>query len=152
VSDLNRLYRKEPALHGCDFEGEGFAWIDCHDSSQSVLSYLRKGQHGELVAVVLNFTPIPRENYRIGVPLPGFYREVLNSDADVYGGSNVGNSGGRATEPVSWMNQPHSVPLNLPPLGGLILVHEPEQEPEEVKEEEEDAEAPPNDAASADAM
>ena len=153
VSDLNRLYRKEPALYANDFEAEGFAWIDCHDSSQSVLSYLRTGQHGELVAVVLNFTPMPRENYRIGVPLPGFYREALNSDADVYGGSNVGNSGGRATEPVSWMNQPHSVPLNLPPLGGLILVHEPEreQEPEEL-EEEEDTETPPNDAASADAM
>ncbi len=126
VSDLNRLYRNEPALHEVDFDGAGFEWIDCHDSSQSVLSYLRKDRSGkQIVAAVFNFTPVPRTNYRIGVPEPGFYREALNSDAALYGGSNVGNQGGVESEPVSWMGRPYSIPIALPPLAGLILVHEP---------------------------
>jgi len=126
VSDLNRLYREEPALHELDFENAGFEWIDCHDSSQSVLSYLRKDQSGEqTVAAVFNFTPVPRTNYRIGVPKAGFYREAINSDAELYGGSNVGNQGGVAAEPVSWMGRPYSIPIALPPLAGLVLVHEP---------------------------
>jgi len=126
VGDLNRLHRELPALHEVDFEASGFEWIDCHDSSQSVLSYLRKDQRGErVVAVVLNFTPVPRERYRIGVPLPGFYREALSSDADLYGGSNVGNQGGIHSEPTEWMGRPHSLPMRLPPLGALVLVHEP---------------------------
>jgi 1,4-alpha-glucan branching enzyme len=128
VSDLNRLYRDEPALHEVDFEGAGFEWIDCHDSSQSVLSYLRKDQTGDQVAVALfNFTPVPRNNYRIGVPLEGFYREAVNSDAQLYGGSNVGNQGGVRSEAVSWMGRPYSIPIHLPPLGGLVLVYEPPQ-------------------------
>jgi 1,4-alpha-glucan branching enzyme len=126
VADLNRLYRAEPALHEVDFDGAGFEWIDCHDSSQSVLSYLRKDRSGrKIVAAAFNFTPVPRTNYRIGVPEPGFYREAINSDAELYGGSNVGNQGGVAAEPVSWMGRPYSIPIALPPLGGLILVHEP---------------------------
>jgi 1,4-alpha-glucan branching enzyme len=126
VADLNRLYRDEPALYEVDFDGAGFEWIDCHDSSQSVLSYLRKDRSGrKIVAAAFNFTPVPRTNYRIGVPEPGFYREAINSDAELYGGSNVGNQGGVAAEPVSWMGRPYSIPIALPPLGGLILVHEP---------------------------
>jgi 1,4-alpha-glucan branching enzyme len=126
VSDLNRLYREQPALHEVDFDGAGFEWIDCHDSSQSVLVYLRKDLSGEhTVAAAFNFTPVPRTNYRIGVPEPGFYREALNSDAALYGGSNVGNQGGVEAEPVSWMGRPYSIPIALPPLAGLILVHEP---------------------------
>jgi 1,4-alpha-glucan branching enzyme len=125
VSDLNRLYRDEAALHEVDFEGSGFEWIDCHDSSQSVLSYLRKDQSGgQIVAALFNFTPVPRNNYRIGVPVEGFYREAINSDAQYYGGSNMGNQGGVRAEAVSWMGRPYSIPINLPPLGGLVLVHE----------------------------
>jgi len=128
VSDLNRVYCEEPALHEVDFEGLGFEWIDCHDSSQSVLSYLRKDQSGGQVVVALfNFTPVPRNNYRIGVPLEGFYREAINSDAQFYGGGNVGNQGGVHSEAVSWMGRPYSIPINIPPLGGLVLVFEPPQ-------------------------
>ncbi len=129
VGDLNRLYRTEAALHELDFSGEGFEWIDCHDSSQSVLSYLRKDCQGNVVAVALNFTPIPREGYRIGVPKPGFYRERFNSDAKLYGGTDVGNNGGIESEPIPWMNRPHSVLLSIPPLGGVILAHEPSPVP-----------------------
>ncbi|MBK1724554.1 1,4-alpha-glucan branching protein GlgB [Thiocystis violacea] len=127
VADLNRLYQALPALHEVDFDPAGFEWIDCHDSSQSVLSYVRKSTSGEeIIAAVFNFTPVPRANYRIGVPEPGFYREAVNSDAELYGGSNVGNQGGVTAEPVSWMGRPHSMMIALPPLAGLILVHEPE--------------------------
>ncbi|MGD8206525.1 MAG: 1,4-alpha-glucan branching protein GlgB [Thiohalocapsa sp.] len=125
VADLNRLYRTLPALHEIDFESSGFEWIDCHDSSQSVLSYLRKSRDGgQTVACAFNFTPVPRENYRIGVPKAGFYREAVNSDAELYGGSNVGNRGGAHSEPVGWMGRPHSIPLALPPLAGVVMVLE----------------------------
>jgi len=126
VADLNRLYRASPALHEVDFEGAGFEWIDCHDSSQSVLSYIRKSRDGKaVVAAVFNFTPMPRTNYRVGVPLAGFYREAMSSDAEAYGGTNMGNQGGLQSEPVSWMGRPHSLPITLPPLGAVVLVHEP---------------------------
>ncbi|PQJ95725.1 1,4-alpha-glucan branching protein GlgB [Chromatium okenii] len=128
VSDLNHLHRQLPALHEVDFEPAGFEWIDCHDSSQSVLSYVRKSKSGdEIVACAFNFTPVPRNNYRIGVPEAGFYREAMNSDSEVYGGSNVGNQGGVASEPVSWMGRPYSIPIALPPLGGLIMVYTPKK-------------------------
>ncbi len=127
VADLNRLHRELPALHEIDFDASGFEWIDCHDSSQSVLSYLRKDRAGaDLVVAVFNFTPVPRTDYRIGVPEPGFYREAINSDAELYGGSNMGNQGGVQSEPVSWMGRPHSLLIALPPLGGLVMVHEPD--------------------------
>lgn len=120
VSDLNHLYVTSRALHVEDFDERGFEWVDCHDASQSVLSYMRKGDGG-LIVVILNFTPVPRHNYRIGVPEPGYYRERLNSDAKCYGGSDVGNGGGVESEPISWMGQRFSLNLCLPPLGGLIL-------------------------------
>lgn len=149
VSDLNRLYREQPALHEVDFESSGFEWIDCHDSSQSVLSYLRKDRTGAgLVAAVYNFTPVPRTNYRIGVPAAGFYREAINSDAEVYGGSNVGNRGGVWAEPVSWMGRPHSIPIALPPLGGLILIHEPAAEDRAIDKATLADDIPPLDQAS----
>ncbi len=129
IRDLNRLYRDLSALHDQDFDESGFEWIDCHDSSQSVLSFVRKDRTGNLVAAVFNFTPVPRDDYRIGVPRPGYYREALNSDADYYGGSNVGNKGGIESEPEPWMNRDHSIHINLPPLGGLILMHEARVEP-----------------------
>jgi len=125
VADLNRLYRSQKALHDLDFSSDGFEWIDCHDSSQSVLSYLRKDRGGkEIVAAIFNFTPLPRTGYRIGVPLPGFYREMINSDAEVYGGSNMGNQGGVESEPKSWMGRPHSISITVPPLGAVVLMHE----------------------------
>jgi 1,4-alpha-glucan branching enzyme len=120
VRDLNHLYMQTPALHHFDFDSEGFEWIDCHDSAQSVLSYMRKSEH-EMIIVVLNFTPVPRESYRIGVPEPGYYVEVMNSDSEYYGGSNMGNGSGLETQNLPWMNRPCSLTLTLPPLSGVIL-------------------------------
>ncbi len=120
IADLNRLYAGQSALHNHDFEQQGFEWIDCHDASQSVLSYLRKNQQGFLITV-LNFTPVPRHNYRLGVPRNGFYHEILNSDSGYYGGGNVGNDGGILSTDDAWMGRPYSITLDLPPLGGLVL-------------------------------
>ncbi len=121
MRDLNRLVREVPALHEVDFEPHGFQWIDCNDATQSTLSYLRRDRHGGYVVVVLNLTPIPRLGYRLGVPQDGFYKEILNTDAEVYGGSNMGNAGGVFAEHVAWMNQPCSVQMTLPPLSCLVL-------------------------------
>ncbi|MGD8547407.1 MAG: 1,4-alpha-glucan branching protein GlgB, partial [Thiohalophilus sp.] len=120
VSDLNTLYRRETALHHYDFDHQGFEWIDCHDSMQSVISFIRKSDD-RFVIVILNFTPVPRENYRIGVPCSGRYREALNSDSEYYGGSNMGNAGELQTLGESWMGRPDSLSLTLPPLGTLVL-------------------------------
>jgi 1,4-alpha-glucan branching enzyme len=121
VADLNRLYALQPALHNLDFEVEGFSWIDCHDSAQSVLSFIRRA--GPAVAVVvLNFTPLPRFKYRIGVSRAGEWREAFNSDSAYYGGANVGNAGVARTEPHPWMEHPQSLELSLPPLGGIVLL------------------------------
>jgi 1,4-alpha-glucan branching enzyme len=120
VRDLNRLYRESAALHQFDFEGRGFEWIDCHDSSQSVLTYLRRGERDALV-VALNFTPVLRRNYRIGVPFPGVYREILNSDSEFYAGSNQGNGSGLYAEPIPWMGRPYSIAITLPPLAGVVI-------------------------------
>jgi len=119
VADLNRLYSRDASLHRHDFESQGFEWIDCHDAPQSVLSYLRRDGEDYTLAV-FNFTPVPRHDYRIGVPVQGVYREVLNSDASIYGGSNVGNSDVE-TEDRPWMGRPYSVRLSLPPLAGIVL-------------------------------
>ncbi|MCC5847212.1 MAG: 1,4-alpha-glucan branching protein GlgB [Verrucomicrobia bacterium] len=122
VRDLNHLHQNMSALHELDFSGEGFEWIDLHDSEQSILCYLRKGKDPKDVVVVgLNFTPQVRENYRMGVPRPGFYREILNSDSEIYGGSNRGNAGGVHSDPTPWMGRPHSICLTLPPLGAVLL-------------------------------
>ncbi|HTP96962.1 MAG TPA: 1,4-alpha-glucan branching protein GlgB [Burkholderiales bacterium] len=125
VRDLNRLYRSLPALHDLDVAQEGFAWIDCHDADHSTLVFQRRARNGELVVVALNFTPVPRLHYRIGVPAPGAYREVFNSDSHHYGGSNVGNLGERRAEDQPWMGQPCSIEIALPPLGGIILAPSP---------------------------
>lgn len=120
LGDLNRLYRSWPALHRHDFTADGFSWIDCHDAAQSVISYRRLDGPDEAV-VILNFTPVPRPGYRVGVPRPGWYRECFNSDSAIYGGSNLGNDGGVASDAMPWMDHPHSLLLTLPPLAGLIL-------------------------------
>jgi 1,4-alpha-glucan branching enzyme len=121
VQDLNRLVREEPALFRHDFEPEGFQWIDTADADQSVVSYRRRDGAEREVVVVLNFTPVPRFGYRIGLPGAGFWRELFNSDAAVYGGSNVGNLGGVYAEPVPWHGLSWSAALTLPPLAGLVL-------------------------------
>jgi 1,4-alpha-glucan branching enzyme len=121
VRDLNGLYQEIPALHELDFTHEGFAWIDCHDADQSVLSYIRRGRDGSFVAVVLNFTPVPRIGYRIGLPEGGPYREIFNSDSHYYGGTNVGNGAGVVAEDRPWMSYPHSAAISLPPLAGIVL-------------------------------
>ena len=118
VRDLNTVYRGEPALHRLDFRPAGFAWADVHDSEQSVISLFRKGEGpDEIILIACNFTPVPRSNYRIGVPRSGFWREILNSDATLYGGSGQGNIGGVQTTPVGWHGHYQSVNLVLPPLG-----------------------------------
>jgi len=122
VAELNRLYAAEPALHEVEFDWRGFAWLDCNDADASVLSFLRRGKEREdFLVVVANFTPIVRENYRVGVPEPGFYRELLNTDAQAYGGSNVGNLGGVEAEPVPWLGHAYSLNLRLPPLAAVFL-------------------------------
>ncbi len=121
VCDLNHLYRRCPALHALDFESTGFRWIDCHDAGQSVIGYLRFAPDGSYVAVLLNFTPVPRPGYRIGVPAPGRHEEILNSDSLYYGGSNLGNAGGVVAEALPWMNLPCSLTLTLPPLAAVVL-------------------------------
>jgi 1,4-alpha-glucan branching enzyme len=122
VRDLNHLYRSTPALHRLDCEPEGFHWIDVANAAESIVSYLRRGRDPQDHAVIVcNFTPVPREGYRIGVPRPGRYRERINTDATEYGGSGVGNAGEVHTEPHPMHGHPHSLPLNLPPLGALIF-------------------------------
>lgn len=121
VKDLNHFYHAEPALYTREFEWEGFEWIDCGDAEQSVLSYLRKGGDRSLV-IILNFTPIPRENYRIGLPEPGQWQETFNSDSSFYGGSNMGNGTlKQEAEEKEWMGRPYSITVTLPPLAGIIL-------------------------------
>ena len=122
VADLNHLYQTHPALHEVDFEPAGFSWIDCNDFESSAISFIRRARNSDdFLVVVLNWTPVVRREYRVGVPVPGFYREVLNSDGGIYGGSNVGNAGGVHTEPVAVHGHGQSLSLTLPPLSGLIL-------------------------------
>ena len=122
VRDLNALYRSERTLHQSDFDPSGFEWVDCNDADQSVLSFIRKGKAaGETFLIVCNFTPVPRHNYRVGVPQHGHWKEILNSDAHVYGGSGQGNFGGIIAAATPCHHRPYSVNLTLPPLGIVIL-------------------------------
>ncbi|MCI0512263.1 1,4-alpha-glucan branching protein GlgB [candidate division KSB1 bacterium] len=123
MQDLNHLYLNEPALYEIDFQYSGFQWIDFMDSDNSVIAFMRKGKNPErdLLVFVCNFTPVYRENYRIGVTQKAFYKELLNSDSDQYWGSNQGNCGGLWSEDIPWHGLPYSLNLNLPPLATLIL-------------------------------
>ncbi len=122
VRDLNALYREEPALHELDFEPAGFEWIDANDSEQSTVSFLRRGRNtADVIAVVCNFTPVPRHDFHLGVPHGGWWREMLNSDGEMYGGSGMGNRGGAAAEPAPAHDRPYSLRLTLPPLAALYL-------------------------------
>nr|UAM96506.1 alpha-1,4-glucan branching enzyme [Microvirga sp.] len=128
IRDLNQAYRSIPALHERDCEAKGFEWLVADDRDNSVIAWLRRGEAEDSIAIVVsNFTPVPQEGYRIGVPLPGFYREAVNTDAGLYGGSNMGNMGGVAAEAAPSHGQPCSVTLTIPPLATLILVLEPQE-------------------------
>jgi 1,4-alpha-glucan branching enzyme len=122
MAEVNKLYRSEPALYTQDFDEAGFQWIDCSDTSHSVISFVRRAKDSDdFVVVVCNFTPQPHAHYRVGVPVHGFYTEIFNSDARVYGGSNMGNLGGKWADEWSIHNQRYSIDLCLPPLGVLVL-------------------------------
>jgi 1,4-alpha-glucan branching enzyme len=124
VHDLNNLYSTETALAEEDFSHHGFEWVDFHDAANSIISFERRSTGGqEQLLVVCNFTPVPRLNYRIGTRLEGVHRELLNSDATAYGGSNLGNYGEIHTEPVPRHNRPFSLSLTLPPLSVLYIKH-----------------------------
>jgi 1,4-alpha-glucan branching enzyme len=122
VRDLNHFYRSEPGLSELDNDPAGFSWIDPHDSDQSVVSFMRRGQkEGDTLVFVCNFTPVPRHGYRLGVPYPGEYYELINSDATCYGGSGLENKHAMSSGPIYWQSCPHSILLTLPPLATLIL-------------------------------
>jgi 1,4-alpha-glucan branching enzyme len=122
VRTLNRLYVSQPALHEVDFSWNGFQWIDCHDVDNSIVSFFRRAKDpNDFVIVVANFTPVPREGYRLGVPAAGFYRELLNSDSALFGGGNIGNAGGVPSAPTAWQGQPHSIMITVPPLAMVFF-------------------------------
>ncbi len=122
VRDLNTLYRAEQGLHQTDFDAAGFSWVDCNDSEQSILIFKRQTPNAnEQLIVACNFTPVVRENYRIGVPRAGTWNEILNSDAQIYGGSGQGNLGSLEACPIRWHNQAHSLNVKLPPLGIVVF-------------------------------
>jgi len=125
VGDLNQVYQREAALWESDYDNVGFYWVDCADHENSVLSFMRQNAGAtNLLLVVLNLTPVPRMKYRLGLPRPGFWREVINSDAGIYGGSNLGNLGGVMTEDRRSHHHPHSAVFTLPPLSITVFKHE----------------------------
>jgi len=122
LRDLNTTYRGEPALHELDCEPDGFRWIDCNDATQSTLVFERSGRStSDVLLVAFNFTPVPRSNYRIGVPHPGSWQEILNSDASLYGGSGQGNLGGVESAPIAYHGRAQSIVVTLPPLAVLVF-------------------------------
>jgi 1,4-alpha-glucan branching enzyme len=127
VKELNRTYRTETALYELDFDPAGFEWIDCNDTQQSTLSLIRKSRStSEIILVVLNFTPTPQYNYQVGAPRGGLWQEILNSDAEEYGGSGHGNFGGIEAVPIEIHGRPYSLKLTLPPLGAVFFKSEGE--------------------------
>ena len=132
VKDLNRLYTNEPALFINDLSYQSFEWIDFHDSDNSVVSFMRKniGKEKDTLIFICNFTPVPRQGYRIGAPMKGFYRELINSDSLKYGGSGVGNANGLTAEELAWQGQPYSLNLMLPPLATVVFKLEKGQDEE----------------------
>jgi len=132
LRDLNRLYQQEPAVSELDNDPEGFSWIDCHDSDNSVISFMRRSKKEEDTLVfICNFTPVPRHGYRLGVPYEGEYVELINSDADRYGGSGLENKQPMPSGPIYWQSCPHSILLTLPPLSTVVLKRRPQVEEKE---------------------
>jgi 1,4-alpha-glucan branching enzyme len=121
VRDLNTLYRSTPALYTLDNEGSGFQWIDANDSSSNVFSFIRTGKGGERLVCVANFSAVPHHSYKLGLPSAGTWTEALNTDADGYAGSGVGNMGSVTAADEPWHGQPASATVSLPPLGALFL-------------------------------
>ncbi len=129
LRDLNRLYQKEPAVSELDNDPEGFSWIDCHDSDNSVISFMRRSKkEGDTLVFICNFTPVPRHGYRLGVPYEGEYFELINSDAERYGGSGLENKQPMPSGPIYWQSCPHSILLTLPPLSTVVLKRRPQVE------------------------
>lgn len=127
VADLNTIYRNTPSLYEYDFDPKGFEWIDCNDWENSILTFIRKGSNpDDIILIGCNFTPVPRLAYRVGVPLPGYWEEILNSDAIEYGGSGSGNAGGTTSEAVSWHGKKNSILITLPPLAAVVFKFRPE--------------------------
>jgi 1,4-alpha-glucan branching enzyme len=125
IRDLNTSYRGEPSWHGMDFHSEGFEWVDCQDFQRSIISFLRRGRNSSnQILFVCNFTPVLRQNYRVGVPVNGYWKEILNSDASLYGGSGQGNFGGLSTDPLPIHGRPFSLNMTLPPLGIVVFRQE----------------------------
>jgi 1,4-alpha-glucan branching enzyme len=126
VRDLNTFYRGSAAMHALDFEAAGFEWIDCRDWEESIVSFVRRGRdpEGEIVIAVFNFTPVPRQNYVVGAPRGGVWREALNSDAALYGGSGQGNHGAVEASPVGAQGRLHSLSVTLPPLAAVYFKSE----------------------------
>jgi 1,4-alpha-glucan branching enzyme len=125
VQDLNAAYRAEPALHQLDCSAEGFEWVEANDRENSVLSFIRKSREGrDIVLVACNFTPVPRTSYMLGVPRGGRWREILNSDASIYGGGGSGNFGGIEAAPVTAQGRPNSITATLPPLAVVMFKSE----------------------------
>ena len=127
VQHLNHTYKNEAALWDQDDTYDGFDWIDFHDADNSVVAFLRKSREGDIIAFVVNATPVVHHNYRLGVPEAGFWREIINTDAETYGGSNVGNYGGVQSEDREWMGRQHSLLINLPPLATVAFKLEKER-------------------------
>jgi 1,4-alpha-glucan branching enzyme len=125
LTDLNRLYQSEPALYDFDHSSEGFEWIDANDAANSVFSFIRKGRDGSMLLIGINATPVPRERHRLGVPQGGFWKEILNTDADLYAGTNMGNKGGVEASASESHGRPWSVQVCLPPLATVIFRHLP---------------------------
>jgi len=121
VQHLNYIYKREPALWEQDDSHDGFEWVDFHDADNSVVAFIRKSRADEMIVFVVNATPMVRHDYRLGVPAPGFYREVINTDAETYGGSNIGNYGGAQSEDRQWMGREHSILIHLPPLATVAF-------------------------------
>jgi 1,4-alpha-glucan branching enzyme len=121
VQHLNYVYKSEPALWQQDDSYEGFEWIDFHDADNSVVSFVRKSRESEIIVFIVNATPVVRHDYRLGVPRAGFYREIINTDGETYGGGNVGNYGGVHSENLAWMGREHSILIELPPLAALAF-------------------------------
>jgi 1,4-alpha-glucan branching enzyme len=123
--ELNRRYRTEPALHELDTDPSGFEWIDASDSANSVLTFVRKARtSSSLILAVCNFTPVPRQNYRVGAPRPGFWEEILNSDAEEYGGGGWGNLGGVEAASIPYHGRPYSLSVTVPPLAVVFFKNE----------------------------